>query len=618
MKKKKIETVITIWLVVILVAVCAVSEIVTYFVLTKRSEKHYMTLVRQHVEDISNDIKEITDDELIATAEDLIAHAIPSANPADPEKLLRTLKSFYNNYGVEINVVDKNGIITYSTNSDYVGFDLRSGKQSAAFLVLLDGSTETFVQDLSAISYDNSHLMKYGGKRFSDGSGFLQIGFSEDEYYDSILLQMQTAATNRHIGETGYLLICNQEMSVINSFHNHYTGKNIEDTGIAICDNEDYTYKELQTEVFSVPSFVIVNYMKGFFVIGVLPKSEAAESTNASLLMTLLLDLVMFSILFAALKVLLRKQVVKNLSAVNRSLAAITEGNLNEKVEVRDTLEFSMLSDDINATVDRLKAYIAEAAARIDVELSAAKTIQSSMLPSVFPAFPEHREFELFASMCAVKEVGGDFYDFYLLDESTLGFLIADVSGKSIPGAMFMMTAKTLIKNLAERGLPPDEVLTVANEKLCENNEAEMFVTAWLGYLDFKTGLVRFTNAGHNPPLLVRDGKAEYVKRKPDLMLAVMDSIRFHTHTLQMQKGDALYLYTDGVTEAMDTDGALFGEVRLQKLLSISGENAESNRMNGMAEALCSRVSEAVTAFSADAEQSDDITMLCIRYLGEV
>ena len=161
MKKKKIETVITIWLVVILVAVCAVSEVVTYFALTKRSEKHYMTLVRQHVEDISNDIKEITDDELIATAEDLIAHAIPSANPADPEKLLRTLKTFYNNYGVEINVVDKNGMITYSTNSDYVGFDMRSGEQSAAFLVLLDGSTETFVQDMSAISYDNSHLMKY-------------------------------------------------------------------------------------------------------------------------------------------------------------------------------------------------------------------------------------------------------------------------------------------------------------------------------------------------------------------------------------------------------------------------------------------------------------------------
>ena len=255
---------------------------------------------------------------------------------------------------------------------------------------------------------------------------------------------------------------------------------------------------------------------------------------------------------------------------------------------------------------------------RIGAELSIATQIQADMLPRIFPPFPGRSEFDIYASMTPAKEVGGDFYDFFLIDDDHLGLVMADVSGKGVPAALFMVIAKTLIKNRAQMGGGPAEILKYVNAQLCEGNEAEMFVTAWLGYLDFKTGLVRFTNAGHNPPLLVRDGKAEYVKRKPDLMLAVMDSIRFHTHTLQMQKGDALYLYTDGVTEAMDTDGALFGEVRLQKLLSISGENAESNRMNGMAEALCSRVSEAVTAFSADAEQSDDITMLCIRYLGEV
>jgi serine phosphatase RsbU (regulator of sigma subunit) len=145
---------------------------------------------------------------------------------------------------------------------------------------------------------------------------------------------------------------------------------------------------------------------------------------------------------------------------------------------VRDTFEFDALSTDINSTVDRLKEYISEAAARYDAELAVAKEIQTSALPNIFPPFPDRYEFELFAGMEAAKEVGGDFYDFYMIGQDTLGFLIADVSGKSIPGAMFMMRGKSVIKSLAESGMPPAEVFSAANEKLCEGNEAELFITA--------------------------------------------------------------------------------------------------------------------------------------------
>ena len=369
--------------------------------------------------------------------------------------------------------------------------------------------------------------------------------------------------------------------------------------------------------MFGVSSYVTINQVRGIYIIGVYSANEAIASVNTMLGASLLLEFVVFSVLLVALIILLKKLIVRNIVKVNHALTEITEGNLDEKIEVRDTYEFDALSTDINMTVDKLKGYIAEAAARIDADLAIAKAIQTSVLPSVFPPYPDRKEFELFASMHAAKEVGGDFYDFFLLGEDTLGFLIADVSGKSIPGAMFMMTGRTIIKSLAESGLSPAEVFTVANEKLCEGNEAELFITAWMGYLDLKTGLVHVANAGHNPPVLIRNGKAEYIVLKPGLMLAGMDGMLYKEQTLQLQKGDVLYLYTDGVTEAMDQDGKQYGEDRLRELLSFGDRYPSPADENGVAGAVCKLVSEDVQKFVNGAEQSDDITMLCVKYIGK-
>ena len=195
------------------------------------------------------------------------------------------------------------------------------------------------------------------------------------------------------------------------------------------------------------------------------------------------MEFVVFGMLFIVVYFLIKKLIVDNMVKINRSLAKITSGNLDTVVDVRTNEEFASLSDDINSTVLTLKRYIAEAAARIDKELEFAKAIQHSAIPMVFPPYPAHGEFDIYATMDAAKEVGGVFYDFYLVGESKLGFLIADVSGKGIPAAMFMMTAKTLIKGYAESGKSVDEVFTIANAKLCESNEAGMFVTAWMGIL---------------------------------------------------------------------------------------------------------------------------------------
>ena len=251
-----------------------------------------------------------------------------------------------------------------------------------------------------------------------------------------------------------------------------------------------------------------------------------------------------------------------------------------------------------------MKRYIAEAAARIDRELEYAKQIQLSVLPT---NYPNTEDFEIYAQMIAAKEVGGDFYDFYELNDTTVAFLVADVSGKGIPAAMFMMTAKTIIKDLAESGLPVNEVFTKANEKLCEHNESGMFVTAWMGILDLKTGALQFANAGHNPPVLKRaNGAFEYLKTRPGFVLAGMEGVRYRVGELMLCPGDRLFLYTDGVPEATNGENKLYGEDRL---LAFMNKNS-SAKATEFLPALKANIDE----FVGEAPQFDDITMLMLDY----
>ena len=357
-------------------------------------------------------------------------------------------------------------------------------------------------------------------------------------------------------------------------------------------------------------SFCMFDENEGFKIIAVYPKSEAMRSRDVSLVVFTILQVVIFGALFVLVYVLVRKLVVKNINKVNASLSAITQGKLETVVDVRSHYEFDSLSNDINATVDTLKRYIKEAEERIDAELAFAKAIQHSALPNVFPPYPNRKEFEIYATMHTAKEVGGDFYDFYLIDDEHLAFLMADVSGKGIPAAMFMMTAKTMIKSFTESGMSVEEAFTNANQKLCENNEAGMFVTAWMGILDMKTGKVLFANAGHNPPLVKHaDGTYEYLKCRAGFVLAGMEGVRYRKNELQLEKGDAIYLYTDGVTEATDLNNELYGEDRLHAILE--------KYKNANMQTLCEEVKKDVDLFVGEAPQFDDITMLALTYNGE-
>ncbi len=246
---------------------------------------------------------------------------------------------------------------------------------------------------------------------------------------------------------------------------------------------------------------------------------------------------------------------------------------------------------------------------RIGAELSVATEIQSSMLPCIFPAFPERTEFDIYATMTPAKEVGGDFYDYFLVDDDHLALVIADVSGKGVPAALFMVITKVLLKNSAQSGKSPKEVLEEVNGQLCVNNPIDMFVTVWLGILELSTGKLTCANAGHEYPALCRaNGEYELVKDPHGLVLACLDSSRYQEYTLQLAPGDRLFVYTDGVAEATDANNELYGTDRM--LASLNSHLADTPLE------LLPKLKADIDTFVGEAPQFDDITMLAIRYLG--
>ncbi len=260
-----------------------------------------------------------------------------------------------------------------------------------------------------------------------------------------------------------------------------------------------------------------------------------------------------------------------------------------------------------------IAAYVrAQVRAQRTKEMTMASDIQESAIPRVFPPFPGEKRVDIYADMQTAKEVGGDFYDFYFSGPQKITFLIADVSDKGVPAALFMMRAKTIIKSIAQTGKPVAEVVTEANDALCEGNGANMFVTAWIGEIDLVSGRVSYVNAGHNPPIVLRvDGSADYLRTRPGLVLGAMSGITYRSQEVMLAPGDILYLYTDGVTEQTNPHGELFGEDSLLALLS------DARFLHAPKDILAAVLSR-VSAHAASTEQTDDRTQLVIRYRGAV
>lgn len=511
----------------------------------------------------------------------------------------------------EVSIVDENGVVIESFPEGVIGTDFKELDFLKAYMSLIDQTNGIIVEDLRYSYKQNvktDSLVQFVGVSRLDARGFIQMGYSAERYEKALKTASPAVLADDYVsGKDGFVII-SQNGKIISARHKELKGKSIKESGLDFI--EDMPENELLLEIIQgKPVFLMKRKTSSYDVIIVMPKSDVYASRNRILFWMACVYIFLLSIVYILLSVLLERIVIRGIEKTNTALEKITEGNLNEKVDVRSNQEFVSLSNGINTMVDTLKTAIAKEAARLDKELDFAREIQRAALPCVFPPYPNKNEFDIYASMTAAKEVGGDFYDFFLLGHKgdRIGIVIADVSGKGIPAALFMMSAKTLIKNFAETGMSPAKVFCHTNKELCENNEAGMFVTAFMGILEIETGKFTYVNAGHNPPLIKRaDGNFERMNLKPGFMLGAFDTFEYQQEETYLNGDDTIFLYTDGVTEAQNDSLQLFGDDRLSDVLNKNTDKEPKE--------LLTAVHNAVIEYVDGAEQSDDLTMLALSY----
>ena len=458
---------------------------------------------------------------------------------------------------------------------------------------LLDGYT--MIEDgtiLEFIESDDSGAVLYG----SDDKRFTTYSNLEEDYPSDMVIAIRKSV------EDGTL-----ERFVYNETeHQLLLADNYPD--LKVTDEAPDIYYVYAQE-FDVANF---DHSRVKYMFVMMQPSEMVFERRASILGAIsLCALVLMLGTFAIVFLLLNRVVAENIDEENRALALIGEGKLNTLATAGGTREFESLSDGINTTVSTLKEWIREAETRMDAELATAKAIQESQLPGIFPPYPDIIKFDIYASMQAAKEVGGDFYDFFLIgdecdsENGKLAFVIADVSGKGVPGAMLMMKAKSQIRNYLGSGMELGEAIEEVNRQIMDGNEEGMFLTAWVGVLDYGAGHVEYVNCGHNPPLLWRqDGGWTWMRKRSGPMLGVFD-VPFRAHSIDCNPGDTFLLYTDGVTEAFDVNDELYGEDRL---LEVANQGYKMHPRE-----LLELVRSDVKRHAYGAEQSDDITILTLE-----
>lgn len=457
--------------------------------------------------------------------------------------------------------------------NDHDVFQKLCDDMDAYFIYVILNDSEDFMQCTFAIEAVNTKTSEFG--ELPPGA-VLDISDSSQDPYREAFSEMRNLNLNEKV--------------VVISDSNSNTGKHIA------------AVKSIRDENGNIKGFLLV---------------QQQISDISPVIQHFALLVLVFTLLLAILAgfgwyAYMRKRLLRPLETINREAHRFADENTLIESPLKGIIKYEDELAELAVSMEEMEkktvAYFTEKE-RVESELQIATAIQANMLPTTFPAFPDRREFDLYASMDPAKEVGGDFYDFFLIDDTHLGVVMADVSGKGVPAALFMAKAKTMIRAYAQSGLEPSEVFQKANNGLCDNNKAGLFVTAWMGVLDIETGTMQYVNAGHNPPVAKFGGEPfEFIKSRPGLVLAGMEDMNYRQNEIQFNAGDRLFLYTDGVTEATSVKFELYGDNRLIRYLNANAEDEPESLLRG----LRANMDE----FVGEAEQFDDITMLVLDYLG--
>ena len=549
-------------------AVYAVLIAVAWEIGTRQANKNTEWLLDYAVVDVHDTVAGAIDTMLGHVARTAVRH-IGHARPLPMEKMAAGAKELDID---EVNVVTREGRIIASNDPHCMGVEMAGDPVMDGFMALTNGVTETVSQPFRPHARNPKFRAKYLAAAFPGGNGFIQVGLDERRLARMLPSILGYIFDEWLLGKTGCFLCADLTTGrlISNPSRHRDEAKTFAEAGFDAAAAKPYEFvaggrnlgRTFRQRIFGETCFCRNFVFGGHRFIAVLPQREFYDTRTV------------FVSVFAVLLFVV--------------LAA-----------------FAIFVDRIFLDAARLKTFYEADEARREKDMTIAKTIQMSALPVGLPPSPS---FRVVAAMQPARDVGGDFYDYFALDASHVAFLVADVSGKGVTAALYMMTAKTLIKDALLALHDPAEALTKVNAELCTNNPANMFLTAWVGVLDLETGLVTFANAGHNPPVKIGGRNVEtFVSAKSGPVLAFLDGMKYTARTLHLFPGEALFLYTDGVTESVDARNELFGEERLLHAVEAVPDPEPQT--------LCTVVRAAVAAFSDGVAQADDITVLAIRYI---
>ncbi|MCQ2389496.1 MAG: serine/threonine-protein phosphatase [Kiritimatiellae bacterium] len=540
------------------------------------AERSARERLRAAATDMVDELDDCVNGQLAFVASEICArHKTPEAMAGVD---LRGLMASY--FVDEINVVDGNGTCLASSVDAVCGQNQWSLANPSNFCqALIKDGREVFSQPFRQSAMESGVFRKYVGVAFpAPAKGYLQVGFDRSRMRSSIDYHLRTVAAGWHLGESGFYVIAKTGTGkIVSTLDEQHVGKTLAEVGFdAFAANMHQNvekrdpvsrefvgfekFRTFKSNFAGVPCLCTSGVVNQFHrYVAAMPLSEVYGPTRRVVARTAVLLFVAFAV------------VVFFMSRQSNLVASLREKEREERKRQQE-------------------------------DLAVARTIQESSLPVSFPDEPRCK---IFARMDAAREVGGDFYDFYPLPDGRLFFAVADVSGKGVPAAMFMMKARTTIKACMFECADFAKAVAEANNRLAAENAADMFVTCWMGIFDKASGDVRYVNAGHNPPLVKRaDGSVEWVQGQCSIALAVMPGATYREETLHLAPGDSLFLYTDGVTEAVDVGGAFYGDDRLAEKLKNCGSE------------FVAEVRRDVAAFAEGAEQSDDITLLALDVKG--
>lgn len=617
---KQKKTLSMVFQMILSISICLaffVAIAVNYSFTTHTAEKKAVDLIERYSMPTKIDVLYETDDSVIDFSDEFfnsilsMIRAGTISNEEIIKKVQQTIK--YSYFFSNVLVVDRSGNIIYSVFPESVNKNIFGYESLQCFAPLLNKEIDCYITDKWANDeiIESTNSVKYVGQGLTEE--YVLIYSVDKRAYNQLFkkqaLQFQEI---RLVGKNGGILFVDADGNIIT----------VDKSSLSFIIDDESTPLDIDVDLSNIEYHTLLPaklYGKNvlfeceqvdfyeYKILTYLPLEEVYFERDIAIVVNISFLIIIFLMLFILIYMLIQSIIVKKITKINESLNQIQKGNLDTKIDELSLAEFDVLSNGINSTVLSLKGYIDAEKNRLHEELALARLIQQSVLPAQFEL--ENKSVELFAKMLPSKEVGGDFFDYYFLSKNKLAFVIADVSGKGIPGAMFMMQSKAMLKDFATNNMEPNEILNKTNNALCANNSSQMFVTAWFGVIDTESGILEFANAGHNPPLLCDENGINILKSNPNFVLAGMENYVYKKEQIILKENDLLFLYTDGITDAQNMQAEFYGINNLKSILA--------DYKNLSPKLLCEQVLDDVGKFSNNSTQFDDETVLAIKFIGK-